>query len=311
MNYKISNINNNPDVNSFNTNDYSFGYDNNYNENYNENYDNYGNVYGNNIQYNNVGYESNVYNNISFNHFGMTDMGKVSKINEDYLEGFTLLDGELLCLTIADGLGSVHGGQISSVVVIDELKNYLIKYVTSTDNEHLQDILNKALYSINRIIYNYQRINPEVYGSFTSTITIAIINKKREMVMAHIGNSRLYLLRGDTINQLTSDDTFAMELVKQGKITSEEYKVHPDRNKLNNYLGSPNFNPFIGSGSLMKEDLVLLCTNGLFEMLNDEYIKAIMYETGNSKDACEKLIHDANELGGIDNIGIIISYIDF
>lgn len=265
----------------------------------------------NNNYYNQSNMNMYINQNANFNHYGMTDIGKVSKINEDNIEGFKLLGDSVQCLAIADGLGSIHGGQISSVVVIDEIKNYLKKFLLYDEQNHMKQVLYSAIYMVNRVISNYQRINPELYGSFTSTITIVLINRNKQMVLGHVGNTRLYLLREGNIYQITRDDTYARDLVDCGEISEEEYKVHPDRNKLSKYIGEPNLEPYVNSGTLNKEDLLVLCSNGLFEMISEEQIKEIMYSTGNSKDACETFINAANELGGIDNIGVMVSYINF
>lgn len=281
--------------------------------NYNEN--NYNtNNFKNDINYDkNINQYNDTLKNEStiFNYYGLIDIGKIPTISEDNMEGFTLLNDNILCMCIADGLGSVIGSQISSVVAIKEIKNFLNKFIITDDVEHIKYILNLAFYTVNKIIENYQRINPELFGFFTSTLTIVLINKKKEMVLGHIGNSRLYLLREGNIFQLTNDDTIANDLLKQGLIKDIEYKVHPDRNRLTKYLGQNNLEPYIDNGTVQKDDLILLCTNGLFEMLTDNQISEIIYATGNSKDACESLIYNANTLGGIDNIATIISFIDF
>lgn len=284
----------------------------NYNVNNNEYYNDYtDNIYGYNNYYN--GEEnSNAYNfdnNEVFNFYGSTDIGKVSKFNEDLVSGFNLLNDTVMCLIVADGMGSVKGGQISSMVVVDEIKAYLSKFLIDDTVLSMKQTLYNSIYMTNRVVSNYMRINPDIYSSFTSTLTIVLVNRNKEMVLGHIGNSRLYMLREGEIYQITRDDTIARDLVDSGEITEEEYKVHPDRSRLNKYIGDPMMEPFVNSGTLQKEDLLLLCTNGLYEMLTDTDIKNIVYETGNSKDACEQLIESANRLGGVDNIGVMISYI--
>lgn len=246
-----------------------------------------------------------------FNFYGIIDPGKVPTISEDNMEGFKLLDETVLCMCVADGLGSVVGSQIPSVVVIKEMQKFLNKFLINDTTEHMKYILNLGFYTVNRIIENFQRINPEMFGSFTSTLTIVLINRRKEMVVGHVGNSRLYLLRDNNIIQLTTDDTVANELLVNKEIKEHEYSTHPDRGILTKYMGKYDLEPFIDNGTVQKEDLVLLCTNGLFEMLNDNQIKEIIYETGNSKDACESFVGNANALGGVDNIAAIISYIDF
>lgn len=266
----------------------------------------------NNQQY--AGMENQQYQTSSasiFNHFGVVDRGVVPALNEDNMEGFLLLNNSVLCLCVADGLGSVYGGQISSVVAIKELQKYLHDFLLSDDPENMKYVLYNGIYMVNRIMHNFQRINPQLYSSFTSTLTVVLINQNKDMVIGHIGNSRLYLLREGAIYQLTDDDTVIYPLLKEGSMTHEEYKVHPDRNKLSRFLGDVEFKAYVEVGSVSKNDLLVLCTNGIYEMLSDEQIKEIVYEAGNSKDACESLVMNANNLGGIDNLGVIMTYVDF
>lgn len=278
-----------------------------------------------NFYYTNNDYNFNQINNIQqidnvieekkqeqfFNFYGIIDPGKVPTISEDNMEGFTLLNDSVLCMCVADGLGSVVGSQIPSVVVVKEMQKFLNKFLINDTTEHMKYILNLGFYTVNRIIENFQRINPEIFGSFTSTLTLVLINKRKEMVVGHVGNSRLYLLRDKNIIQLTNDDTVANDLLSKGEIKESEYSIHPDRGILTKYMGKYDLEPFIDNGTVQKEDLILLCTNGLFEMLTDAQIKEIIYETGNSKEACESFVGNANALGGVDNIAAIISYIDF
>lgn len=292
-----------------------------YNYNYNEN--------NQNAYYPNNDYNFNQINNINdniqqldslieekkeeqfFNFYGIIDPGKIPTISEDNMEGFTLLNDSVLCMCVADGLGSVVGSQIPSVVVVKEMQKFLNKFLINDTMEHMKYILNLGFYTVNRIIENFQRINPEIFGSFTSTLTLVLINKRKEMVVGHVGNSRLYLLRDKNIIQLTTDDTVANDLLNRGEIKESDYSIHPDRGILTKYMGKYDLEPFIDNGTVQKEDLILLCTNGLFEMLTDAQIKEIIYETGNSKEACESFVGNANALGGVDNIAAIISYIDF
>lgn len=294
---------------------YQYGYQ--YNENSQNPYYQNNNYNGNNIpNVPNENYPSAYLNqeketNSFFNFFGIIDKGKIPTISEDNMEGFTLLNDNVLCMCVADGLGSIIGSQIASVVVVKEMQKFLNKFLINDTTEHMKYILNLGFYTVNRIIENFQRINPEMFASFTSTLTIVLINKRKEMVVGHVGNSRLYLLRDKNIIQLTNDDTIANELLSRGEIKENEYVTHPDRGILTKYMGKYDLEPFVDNGTVQKEDLILLCTNGLFEMLTDDQIKEIVYATGNSKDACESFVGNANALGGVDNIAAIISYIDF
>ena len=188
------------------------------NNNYNANYNNYNNYNYYNINNNNRNMNNNINNGINktFNYYGRSDIGKVSKINEDLVTGFTLLNENVMCLIAADGLGSIIGGQFSSVVAVEEIKKYLEHFLVDSNVNFMKQILYNAIYTTNRVVSSYMNINPELYSSFTSTITIALVNKNKEMVVGHLGNSRLYMLRGGEIYQITRDDTIARDLIDKG-----------------------------------------------------------------------------------------------
>jgi len=247
---------------------------------------------------------------MNFNYFGLSDIGKQMPIMEDYFDGFEIRD-DLLCICLADGMGSAQGLDVASLVAVSEFKKYMLTNSKTDNILEVEDHVRKAIYMINRIIYSYQRIAPEKYNRFATTLTLMVINKRREIVTANIGNSRFYLLRGDQLVKMTKDDTEAMKLLEKQEITEIEYAKHPDRNVLTKYLGQPEIEPFIFRGALLQEDIILLMTNGVFEMIPDEKIKQIIQNTETSKQACEWLINGANEMGGFDNSAVVISYINF
>lgn len=313
----IDNNYNQNDNNNYNQNDYNNQYNYNNPETYNNlnNYQNlnnnyeFQNNYTQNYQTNNE--NPNINDNCIFNHYGIINIGKVAKINEDYLNGVYLLNNKVLCMGIADGMGSVLGGQISSVIAIDEILNYLNLFLKNDDIDSMKYALKMGIYMVNRIICNYSFLNPELYNSFFSTLTIALINTKKEMVIGHIGNTRLYILRNNEMVLLTRDDTEGRDLVDNNEITESMYKKHPRRNILTKYLGLNDMEPFIENYQLETNDFIILMTNGVFDLMSEEEIRDLIFEKQNSQEFCEGIIDTCNELGGIDNIGIMISFIDF
>lgn len=245
-----------------------------------------------------------------FNFFGLSDIGKQMPIMEDYFDGFEFGDN-LMCICVADGMGSAQGLDVASLVAVSEFKRYMIANVKTDNILEIEDHIRKVIYMINRMIYGYRRIASEKYSGFATTLTLMVINKRREIVMANIGNSRLYLFRGGKLVKMTKDDTEAMKLLEKQEITEIEYGKHPDRNVLTKYLGQSEIEPFIFRGALLQEDIILLMTNGIFEMIPDEKINQIIQNTEESKQACEWLINGANEMGGLDNSAVVISYINF
>ncbi|QUH21991.1 PP2C family protein-serine/threonine phosphatase [Alkaliphilus sp. B6464] len=247
---------------------------------------------------------------MAFNYYGFSDIGKQLSVMEDFFDGF-ILNNNVLFICVADGLGAKKGTDVASVIAIDEFKKYMEKNLQSDNISEIEKHSKIALYLANRMIYNYRRIDEEKFGNFTTTFTAIAINNRKEIVIMHVGNTRVYLFRGGNLVQMTKDDTEAMTLLEQRKIKETDYSMHPDRNVLTKFLGMPDMDPFITKGVLQQEDIILLSTNGIYEMLDNEKITQILVNTESSKQACEWLIEGANEVGGVDNSAVVISYINF
>lgn len=247
---------------------------------------------------------------MSFNYYGSSDIGLKLKIMEDYFDGF-VVNQNVLFLCIADGLGSTKGSDVASVLAVEEFKRYMINNLKSDRLEDIEKETRTALYMINRMIFAYQRMNPEVYGNFTSTFTVIAINEKKEILISHLGNTRLYLFRNGMLVQMTTDNTVAMDMLQKREITEEEYIMHPDRNMLTKFLGTPSIEPFFTKGMLQTNDVILLVTNGVFEMLTNDQLIQILTNSENQEQACKWIIEGANQQGGVDNSAAILSLIDF
>lgn len=247
---------------------------------------------------------------MGFNFYGKSDIGKQMEIMEDAFTGFVVNDN-VLFVAVADGLGSNKGLDVAALLAVEEFKKYMEKNLYSDKLEDIEKETRNALYMVNRMIYAYHRIYPELYGNFSSTFTMVAINLRKEIVIAHVGNSRFYLYRGGKLFQMTKDDTVAQELLAKREIEENEYAGHPDRNILTKFLGMPELEVFTTRGALMTNDVVLLVTNGIYEMLSVEKMEQIFQNTDSSQQACEWLVEGANEMGGIDNSSVVISYINF
>jgi protein phosphatase len=247
---------------------------------------------------------------VEFNYFGKTDLGKVRELNEDALHCF--IHKDVMFLIVADGLGSREGFDIPSVIAVNEIRRHIEKYLISDNAAHLKTLVSQSLFWTNRVLLAFKRANEPIYAGFGTTITMCAINKNKDIVIGHAGNSRLYILRNGTLVQMTKDHTEAQRLYEQKKITKEEIRTHPERGTLTKGLGvweDPECDVF--GGKLVKEDIVLLCTDGVFSMLTDEEIQAIIIESGNTETACDWFMEGANQRGGVDNISAVISYINF
>lgn len=246
---------------------------------------------------------------MEFNYFGSTHIGKIKKINEDSFNAFVVKD--TLFLIVADGIGSIEGFDIPSIIAVHEFKNYIEKNCSLLTKDTLKKHIEEGMYWINRILLAYKKANDK-YNGLGTTFTVCAITKDDRIVVGHVGNTRLYLLRGQNMVQMTKDHTEAQALYEQKKIQKEELIDHPNRAVLTKAIGvweNVDFDVF--AGEVQKEDILLLCSDGIFNLLSEEEINSIILEAGNSKQASEWLIKGANERGGIDNEVALLSYINF
>lgn len=225
--------------------------------------------------------------------FQATHVGKVRKNNEDAL---IVIEPETF--VAADGMGGQAAGEVASGILIDTVKNFL----PLVPEPWSEEILTKSIKKANAKVLTAANENKNYRGMGT-TATILHIYKNRAYY-AHIGDSRLYRLRNKILEQITEDHSYVEYLVKKGELTPEQAKVHPMKNILTQAVGAEeNISVDSGSFRLDSEDIFLLCTDGLTNMVEDEKILKILLESLNPAD---DLIQAALDGGGHDNISVIV-----
>lgn len=235
--------------------------------------------------------------------FGMSEKGPVRDMNEDSYGSVTV--GNILCMAVADGVGGESFGEIASRIAVDyilEAFKETLPFVKDKDSlpAYLKNIYNKANIKILLDCLEHR----ERMGMCT-TLTAALLNGT-ELTIAHIGDTRGYLLHGSELIKLTEDHNEAARLVKQGRITEEEAKYHPGRCRLHMVVGENQYlNPDIYSYNISYGDIVFLCSDGLYSFMSDEQFKDCARNRGNLEDVCSRLITKAVEGGSNDNITVI------
>ncbi|MBR6013192.1 MAG: Stp1/IreP family PP2C-type Ser/Thr phosphatase [Selenomonadaceae bacterium] len=226
-----------------------------------------------------------------------TDVGRIRKNNED-----SLIVIEPETFVVADGMGGQAAGEVASKMLVETVKNFL-PLVPEPLNE---EILTKSIMKANAAIIKTARENKNYRGMGT-TATILHIYKNRAYY-AHIGDSRLYRVRNKNLEQITEDHSYVETLVRRGEITPEEARVHPMKNILTQAVGADE-NISVDSGNLRidVDDIFMLCTDGLTNMVTDENILKILLESGNPAD---DLVQAALNNGGHDNVSVIVVKID-
>jgi len=232
---------------------------------------------------------------------GLTDIGKKRKNNEDDF----YMDKETGLFIVSDGMGGAQAGEVASRMVVDYLPFYIISVVNPSPPEV---ILKDSIIAVSDYIRHYTEARYALNGAGATVVACLMADGKA--TIGHMGDSRVYLLRGNDFKQITLDHSVVFDLVKAGVLTLKEAKKDPLRNHITRCMGmddTPSVD--ITSIELMEGDRFLLCSDGLTGMLSDEIIGEIILRERDLDRACKKLIDLANSAGGADNItAVIVQY---
>ena len=242
---------------------------------------------------------------------GVTDIGRVRQSNQDALAVLN----DLNLWIVADGMGGHAGGDVASQLTVESIESYFRQHHSSA--EGLREprtaptaILRAGIESANQAVRTRAKLQSELAGMGT-TVVLLYISKDSPFpaTIAHVGDSRAYLLRDGTITPLTRDHTLMEDRIKLGILTREQAMYHPLRHILTKGVGiERTAGPDISTHHLLPGDRVLLCTDGLCKTMNDEQILQTVQSTeGKSLEAvCQLMIREANRLGGEDNITVVL-----
>ena len=233
--------------------------------------------------------------------FYMTDTGKIRDHNEDnviILEN----DKNEYFLAVADGMGGHKAGEVASAIVINHLTEEFYGLDTLGSKDSAIDFLRNIVTEMNQKIFDYTKENPDSKGM--GTTFVCAIKTNDYLLYGNIGDSSGYVMKKKKIHKVTKDHTLVNLLVSTGELTPEEAKYHPRKNVLMRALGANNpidIDIFDVEPGI---DGILLCSDGLTNMLTDEQIEKVLVEEKMAEDAVRKLINKANARGGNDNISI-------
>jgi PPM family protein phosphatase len=226
-------------------------------------------------------------------HAALTDIGLHRSGNED-----AFVD-ELPLVAVADGMGGAQAGEIASHLALDTLAAAL------DDGAALAD----AAQAANEAVYRESRTDRARSGMGT-TLTAALLADER-LVFAHVGDSRLYLWRDETLQQLTDDHSLVGEMVREGHLTREAAVTHPQRSILSRALGTePRVEIDGGELELRAGDTLLLCSDGLYSMVPELTIAAVLAAVDDPLRVARRLVREAKNEGGHDNITVIVLRLD-
>jgi len=235
-----------------------------------------------------------------------TDKGVVRELNEDSFNIISDYPGVPPTFIIADGMGGHNSGEVASKMAVDIVSSQIVQYAGKLNNEeNVLSSLSQILTKANRDIYTMSSIRGKNFGMGTTVIVAVALNKK--IFIAHVGDSRVYVIRDGKIRQITTDHSFIEELIRTGSLTREEAENHPNKNIITRALGcAEEVEIDTYSCEMLNNDIFLLCTDGLTNMVSEGEIQDVVLGCNDPDAACIELIGRANKYGGEDNITVIV-----
>lgn len=243
--------------------------------------------------------------------YGLSHVGQQRQHNEDCF----LVEAEARLFVVADGMGGHAAGEIASRIAVDAISEFILH--TKEDEgtwPHAYDERYKR--STNRLMAAVRLANTRVLDAMRKdarlrgmgTTVVACFADAETMAVAHVGDSRAYLVRDNHLSRITSDHSWVFEQVQAGMLTETEAEKHPLRNVITRALGGAlQVSPDASEFELQKGDVFLLCSDGLTGMVpEDEILRLVTKNEGNLEQACQDLIDSANERGGLDNITAVL-----
>jgi len=254
-----------------------------------------------------IHYDPQAYEKLAFTWAVRSDTGKVRAANEDAWH----IEPETGLFIVADGMGGHRGGEVASSFVVNDLSVSIdagFHRLRSTSPRAIRALIKRSVRHLNEQV-RMEGDSEAGFRDMGATVVLVLIHAGRA-TLANVGDSRLYRLREGTLMQLTRDHSVVEELIQAGKLKPEEADNHPAGGMITQYMGmTMPAQPFIRSFNLTTGDRLLLCTDGLTDMLADEQIRNILLDTSDSDSAVEMLIEQANAAGGVDNItAVLIDY---
>lgn len=237
---------------------------------------------------------------------GLTDVGLVREHNEDSIDW----DTERGLFILADGMGGHNAGEVASALAIESIKHALYDVlkpeIIESEIVDYNDAVYEAIAYANTEIFEQAQEKPEYIGMGT-TLVMALLMWDKALI-ANVGDSRLYRLRNDNLEQLTTDHSLVQEMVDNGYLSAEEADSAISKNLITRALGiSEVVDIDLIEHPMKLNDLFLLCSDGLTDLVTDEEISSIIIEYRDSlSDAAQKLVDLANKRTGKDNISVIL-----
>lgn len=237
-----------------------------------------------------------------FKTFSLTDVGKKREINQDYMYTSEMPVGILPNLFIvADGMGGHKAGDYASRCAVDTI----VESIQNSTGTDVKEVIRAAVDKANAEVHKKSFENDNLNGMGT-TLVVATCTEDMELLVANVGDSRLYIV-GRDIEQITKDHSLVEEMIRRGGLSREDARNHPDKNVITRAIGvKETVEIDFFERKLNDEDTVLMCSDGLTNMVEDHEIKTILDGGRDIVEKAQELVNVANENGGRDNITVIL-----
>ncbi|HYO23169.1 MAG TPA: protein phosphatase 2C domain-containing protein [Flavisolibacter sp.] len=240
------------------------------------------------------------------NFFGITNTGKVRDNNEDAFIAERLSNGWIIACVI-DGVGGYEGGEVAAEIA----RTTILQKLQQNPGDVLQ-AMKESMQLANQNIYN-EKLNGKGNNQMACVVTLTMVDvENNQFYYAHVGDTRLYLLRDGSLVKVTKDHSFVGFLEDSGRLSEKEAMLHPKRNEINKALGFDvqmgMKDDYIETGSspFLPGDMLMLCSDGLTDLVNNETMNSILAASKTLQDKSEALINAANNAGGKDNITVVL-----
>ena len=235
-----------------------------------------------------------------------SDVGQRRKVNED-AAGYFESKNNIPLMMVCDGIGGHNAGEIASAMALMSIGQAWEK-TEFNDIEEVYQWLIQKITEANEVIFTRSAQYEDLYGMGTTVVVASIIGN--QLMIANVGDSRAYVLRNFQLKQLTEDQSLVNALLKSGEITPEEAENHPNKNIVTQSLGvTSSVEIDFVRMTIKNEDTLILCSDGLSDMLSLEEIRNVMNHYSDVEQQVEKAVQEANEAGGRDNITVAIAKI--
>lgn len=233
----------------------------------------------------------------------MSDIGNVRLVNQDDVRYYQKSDHESL-VVLCDGMGGHNAGEIASQLTCDDIIEHYQNHHEFQNEDEIHTWMNEIINHAHHLVKTKSYENAALEGMGTTVVLVLL--KDEEAYVSHVGDSRAYFFDGQVLEQLTKDDTLVNVLLDSGTISKDEALNHPQKNILLQAVGVSDILKISFIKGNLKNGVMVVCSDGLYNSLNDEQLIQILKKDGKLEDIGRELMDTANTFGGKDNIGFAL-----